>query len=50
MESRRPGSRYIAYDVLKAGQNKIRAAAMAAALAYVNDPSKNHSEIQPLAG
>ena len=46
LKSRRPGALYIAYDMLKAGQNKIRAAAMAAALAYVNDPSKNHSEIQ----
>ena len=46
LKSRRPGALYIAYDMLKAGQNKIRAAAMAAALAHVNDPSKNHSEIQ----
>lgn len=46
LESRRPGSLYIAYDVLKAGQNKIRAAATAAALADVNDLSKNHSEMQ----
>jgi hypothetical protein len=46
LESRRPGALYTAYDVLKAGQNKIRAAAVVAALAYVNDPSKNHSEIQ----
>ncbi len=46
LESRRLGGLYIAYDMLKAGQNKIRAAAMAAAIAYVSDLSKNHSEIQ----
>jgi len=46
LESRRRGALYIAYDMLKAGQNKIRATAMEAALAYVNDLSKNHSEIQ----
>lgn len=45
LESRRPGSLYVAYDVMKAGENKIRAA-MRAALAQVNDPSKNHSELQ----
>src|SRR5438874_604350 len=47
LESWRPGSLYVAYDVMKAGQTKIVATAMATALGYVNDPSKSHSEIQP---
>ena len=46
LESWRPGSLYVAYDVMKAGQTKIVATAMATALGYVNDPSKSHSEIQ----
>jgi hypothetical protein len=46
LESRRPGSLYVAYDVIKTGQNKIRAAAMRTALAYVNGPSQDHSELQ----
>jgi hypothetical protein len=46
LQSQRPGSLYVAYDVLKAGPNKIRAAATATALAYVNGPPKNQSEIQ----
>ena len=46
LKSRRPGALYVAYDVLKAGQSReIRTAAVAAALDYVNDPSKSGSEI-----
>jgi hypothetical protein len=46
LKSRRPGALYVARDVLKAGQSKIRTAAGEAALDYVNDPSKSDSEIQ----
>jgi hypothetical protein len=46
LESHRPGSLYVAYDVMKAGQHKIVATAIETAFAYVNGASKRHSDIQ----
>jgi hypothetical protein len=46
LNSRRSGALYVARDVLQAGQSQIRTAAVAAALDYVNDPSKSDSDIQ----
>jgi hypothetical protein len=43
---RRPGSLNVAHNVLKAGQKRIRDAAIAAALATIRDPTANHSETQ----
>jgi hypothetical protein len=46
LEDHRPGSLYVAYDVMKVGQRTIVAAAMSTAFAYVNGASKRHSDIQ----
>lgn len=46
LEAHRPGSLYVAYDVMKAGQHSIVATAMDAAFAYVNGASKRRSDIQ----
>jgi len=46
LEAHRPGSLYVAYDVMKAGQHSIVATAMNTAFAYVNGASKRHSDIQ----
>ena len=46
LEAHRPGSLYVAYDVMKAGQHRIVATAMNTAFAYVNGASKRHSDIQ----
>ena len=46
LEANRPGSLYVAYDVMKAGQRSIAAAALRTAFAYVNGTSKRRSDIQ----
>jgi hypothetical protein len=46
LEAHRPGSLYVAYDVMKAGQHHVVATAMKTAFAYVNDASKRQSDIQ----
>jgi hypothetical protein len=46
LEAHRPGSLYVAYDVMKAGQHSIVATAMNTAFAYVNGGSKRRSDIQ----
>jgi len=46
LEAHRPGSLYVAYDVMKAGQHSIVATAMSTAFAYVNGAPKRHSDIQ----
>jgi len=46
LEAHRPGSLYVAYDVIKAGQHSIVATAMNTAFAYLNGASKRHSDIQ----
>lgn len=46
LEAHRPGSLYVAYDVMKVGQRSIVAAAMNTAFAYVNGTSKRRSDIQ----
>jgi hypothetical protein len=46
LEEHRPGSLYVAYDVMKAGQHSIAATAMNAAFAYVNGASKRRSDVQ----
>jgi hypothetical protein len=43
---RRPGSLNVAHNVMKAGQKKIRDAAVAAALVTIHDAAQNHSEMQ----
>jgi len=43
---RRPGSLNVARNVIKAGQVRIRDAAVTAALATIRDPAANHSETQ----
>jgi hypothetical protein len=46
LEAHRPGSLYVAYEVMKAGQHHIVATAMNTAFAYVNDEFKRQSDIQ----
>lgn len=46
LEVQRPGSLYVAYDVMKVGQRSIVAAALNTAFAYVNGTSKRRSDIQ----
>jgi hypothetical protein len=46
LQSHRPGSLYVAYDVMKAGQHSIVATAMDAAFSYLNGASKRRSDIQ----
>jgi len=46
LRERRPGSLNVALNVMKAGQKKIRDAAVADALATIRDPAANHSETQ----
>jgi hypothetical protein len=46
LEAHRPGSLYVAYDVMKAGQHRIVATATNTAFAYVNGASKGRSDIQ----
>ena len=46
LEAHRPGSLYVAYDVIKAGQRGIITSALNTAFAYVNGASKRHSDIQ----
>jgi hypothetical protein len=46
LQSHRPGSLYVAYDVMKAGQHSIVATAMETAFSYVNGASKRRSDIQ----
>jgi len=46
LEQRRPGSLYVAYDVMKVGQRAIVATAIDTAFAYVNGASKHQSDIQ----
>jgi hypothetical protein len=41
---RRPGALNVAHNVMKAGQERIRDTAVAAALAAIRDPATNHSE------
>jgi hypothetical protein len=43
---RRPGSLNVAHNVMKAGQERIRDAAVAASLTTIRDPAANHSETQ----
>jgi len=43
---RRPGSLNVAHNVMKAGQERIRDAAVGAALATIRDSAANHSETQ----
>ena len=46
LEAHRPGSLYVAYDVIKAGQRGIVAAAMNTAFVYVRGASERRSDIQ----
>jgi hypothetical protein len=46
LEEQRPGSLYVAYDVMKAGQHSIIATATKTAFTYVNGVSKRSSDIQ----
>jgi hypothetical protein len=46
LEAHRPGSLYVAYDVMKAGQHSIVATAMSTAFAYVNGAPKRHSDME----
>ena len=46
LEAHRPGSLYVAYDVIKAGQRSIVASAMNTAFAYVNSATTHHSDNQ----
>jgi len=46
LEERRPGSLYVAYDVMKAGQHSIVVTAVNTAFAYVNGASQRHADIQ----
>lgn len=46
LEAHRPGSLYVAYDVMKAGQHNIVATAMNTAFAYVHEAPKHQSDIQ----
>jgi hypothetical protein len=46
LRSHRPGSLYVAYDVMKAGQHSIVATAMDIAFSYLNGASKRRSDIQ----
>jgi hypothetical protein len=46
LESHRPGSLYVAYDVIKAGQQSIVATAMDTAFAYVDGASEHRPDIQ----
>ena len=46
LEAQRPGSLYVAYDVMKAGQHRIIATAVNTAFAYVNGAFKRSSDIQ----
>jgi hypothetical protein len=47
---RRPGSLNVAHNVMKAGQERIRDAAVGAALATIRDSAANHSETQAACG
>jgi len=46
LEEQRPGSLYVAYDVMKAGQHSIVGTAVNTAFAYVNGAPKRRSDIQ----
>jgi hypothetical protein len=46
LRSHRPGSLYVAYDVMKAGQHSIVATAMDAAFSYVKGASTRRPDIQ----
>jgi hypothetical protein len=46
LKSRRPGSLYVAYGILKAGQRRILPDAISAAFDYLDRPRKDHSETQ----
>jgi hypothetical protein len=46
LEEQRPGSLYVAYDVMKAGQHSVLATAVNTAFTYVNGASKRRSDIQ----
>jgi hypothetical protein len=46
LESHRPGSLYVAYDVMKAGEHGIVATAMDAAFSYVKGASTRRSDTQ----
>jgi len=46
LQDQRPGSLYVAYDVLKAGQSGIATTAVNTAFAYVNGASHRRSDLQ----
>jgi hypothetical protein len=46
LKSRRPGSLYVAYNILKVGQRRILPDAMSAAFEYLGTPRKGRPEIQ----